>query len=127
MVKSNSTISTFRPPYRSAQMPKLRRNSAPERIDVAINHSTCVGLRPIVSLIVGASTPSISQTLNINVKATVDRINTIQCDFGWPGVGSRLMRITPRSTCMGMRTGEESATGNGRRSVGRATGSANKA
>src|SRR4051794_27112576 len=88
-------------------MPKFSRTRAPERIDVAINHSTCAGLRPIVSLILGASTPSINQTLNINVKATVDRASTIQRDGRWPGSRSGRMLISPRNPLAGVRTGEQ--------------------
>src|SRR3954449_10137952 len=88
-------------------MPKFRRNRAPERIDVAISHSTCVGLRPSVSLSLGASTPSINQTLNINVKPTVERVSTIQRDARRPGGGAVLMRVSPRDALAGVRTGEQ--------------------
>src|SRR3954452_12437753 len=72
-------------------MPKFRRNRAPERIAVAISHSTCRGLRFNVSLILGASTPSISQTLNSNVKAIVERVSTIHRDGDQPGSGARFI------------------------------------
>src|SRR3954453_2521183 len=72
-------------------MPKFNRSRAPERIDAAISHSTWVGLRPIVSLILGASTPSISQTLNIKVKAIVDRVRTVQREAWRSGGGAEPM------------------------------------
>src|SRR5258705_7179591 len=88
-------------------MPKFKRNRAPERIDIAISHSTCVGLRPSVSLILGASTPSINQTLNINVKPTVDRVSTIQRDARRPGGGAKPMGNSPRDALASVRTGEQ--------------------
>src|SRR4051812_23386558 len=90
-------------------MPKFSRSRAPERIDAAISHSTWVGLRPNVSLILGASTPSISQTLNIKVKAIVDRVRTVQREAWRSGGGAEPMEcISWRGTCVRLRGPERS-------------------
>ena len=60
-------------------------SKAPDRIAVAISHSTCAALSPSDSLILGASTPSISQTLNRSVNATVDSVITIHLALGCAG------------------------------------------
>src|SRR5262245_46423900 len=67
---------TFRPPYRSAQIPKLSRSRAPERIDTATIHSSCESDSPNAARRGSPRIPSISQTLNISVKAPVESHRT---------------------------------------------------
>ena len=69
-------MNTMRPPMRSVMMPAGSRHSEPLRMATAESQASWTSVRPSSLRMGMPSTPNMSQTANMSVKAMVDSVST---------------------------------------------------